>query len=73
MLGEENYYYETDLIKEPPDIYDLFNFYNGIFFDFKLSSSIIKWSKRMTLCAGTCAYKVYQYIIGIRISHYYFI
>eukprot|EP01084_Bolivina_argentea_P136212 239897_1 len=35
-----------------PDIYNLFFKYNYLYFDNKLSGCEVKWSKRMTLCAG---------------------
>jgi len=39
------------------DVFDLFAFYNEYFFDRRLEKCTLKWSKRMTLCAGTCKYE----------------
>ncbi|KAM0683482.1 hypothetical protein MDAP_001050 [Mitosporidium daphniae] len=39
-----------------PSIYDLFLEYNGLYFEGKLSSVTVKWSSKMTLCAGLCCY-----------------
>ena len=50
------YFYDDNPYSNPPDIFDLFRFYNQFFFQEKLTASIVKWSNRMTLCAGTCAY-----------------
>lgn len=36
------------------DIHDLLSFYNQKFFFGLLASTELKWSTRMTLCAGTC-------------------
>ena len=50
--SEEN----TGIPKPPPDVYELFSFYNRTFFSNILDACELKWSKRMTLCAGTCQY-----------------
>ena len=47
------YCYDDDPYKEPPDVYDLFGYYNQRYFEGRLCSSILRWSKKMTLCAGT--------------------
>ncbi len=54
---EKPYYFysEEDSSSEPPDIYELFRYYNALFFQNELEACEVKWSKRMTLCAGTCA------------------
>ena len=60
----EKYFYESEddgvLIKPPPDIYDLFAFYNKTFFFNALEACEVKWSKRMTLCAGTCQHSSFN-------------
>lgn len=53
-----SYFYEPEELDQPPDVFELFQFYNQFFFHSQLSTCIIKWSKRMTLCAGTCAYNM---------------
>jgi len=54
----ENYFFDPEdassSLNPPPDVYDLFAFYNKTFFDNVLEACEIKWSKRMTLCAGQC-------------------
>lgn len=42
--------------KPPPDVYDLFSYYNKSFFRNVLEACELKWSKRMTSCAGLCYY-----------------
>jgi hypothetical protein len=41
-----------------PDLHELFLFYDSCFFFSKLQSVEVRWSKRMTLCAGVCVYNV---------------
>ncbi|KAL8270134.1 hypothetical protein Esti_005933 [Eimeria stiedai] len=48
---------------EFPCIYDLFASYNSRFFGGRLSHVEVKWSSRMTLCAGLCVYR------SVRMSH----
>lgn len=43
---------------EVPDIYTLFQFYDVQFFHSMLKSVEVRWSTRMTLCAGVCVYQV---------------
>ncbi|CAO3614376.1 unnamed protein product [Cunninghamella blakesleeana] len=40
-----------------PDIIELFLAFNDMYFDGKLGMVEIKWSKRMTVCAGLCKYQ----------------
>ena len=40
----------------PPDVYELFSYYNKSFFNNVLEACELKWSKRMTSCAGLCYY-----------------
>lgn len=55
-----NYFSDDNPYADPPDIFDLFQFYNSYFFENVLHSTVVKWSKRMTLCAGTCKYEGQQ-------------
>uniref|UniRef100_A0A0N4Z935 SprT-like domain-containing protein n=1 Tax=Parastrongyloides trichosuri TaxID=131310 RepID=A0A0N4Z935_PARTI len=48
---------QLDFIDPNPDIFEHFNRYNQLFFNGKLGRCEVKWSKRMTLCAGVCRYK----------------
>ena len=47
----------NDVTAVNPDVFMLFQKYNVLFFDGKLSGCELKWSKRMTLCAGLCCYE----------------
>jgi len=47
---------EAELLDPTPDIRALFLDFNSRFFSGKLSSCEVKWSKRMTLCAGVCSF-----------------
>jgi len=47
---------EAELLDPTPDIRSLFLDFNARFFSGKLSSCEVKWSKRMTLCAGVCSF-----------------
>lgn len=49
-----------------PNIYDLLQIYDHSFFEERLGSVELKWSKRMTLCAGVCSYK--EGLVSIRLS-----
>jgi len=50
----ESYYFYNPNDQEVYDAYDLFRFFNIYFFHNILEASEVKWSSRMTLCAGTC-------------------
>jgi hypothetical protein len=41
-----------------PDLHSLFHAYDVEFFDGKLAGVEVRWSPRMTLCAGLCVYQV---------------
>lgn len=47
---------EAELLDPTPDIRALFLDFNSRFFSGKLSACVVKWSKRMTLCAGVCSF-----------------
>ncbi|KAI8374324.1 SprT-like family-domain-containing protein [Radiomyces spectabilis] len=40
-----------------PDLHELFLAFNQLYFDGKLDMVEVKWSQRMTLCAGLCEYR----------------
>ncbi|KAJ9441608.1 SprT-like domain-containing protein Spartan [Diplonema papillatum] len=48
---------DLELLDPCPDVHALFVRYNDELFDGKLGSVYVEWSKRMTLCAGTCSYE----------------
>lgn len=50
----ESYYFYNPNDQEVYDAYDMFRFFNIYFFHNILEASEVKWSARMTLCAGTC-------------------
>ncbi|OAD79253.1 hypothetical protein PHYBLDRAFT_58304 [Phycomyces blakesleeanus NRRL 1555(-)] len=41
-----------------PDVHTLFTAYNPLYFEDKLGVVELKWSKRLTLCAGICCYRL---------------
>ncbi|DAZ93063.1 TPA: hypothetical protein N0F65_009737 [Lagenidium giganteum] len=51
-----------------PDIHALFLEYNDMFFDGKLCGCEVKWSSRMTLCAGICSFQPRSGFCSIRLS-----
>lgn len=48
---------DIDLHNPIPDVHALFTYYNKKYFFNKLDSVSVRWSTRMTLCAGQCHYK----------------
>lgn len=51
------YFRNDQEIQTIPDVFELFQFYNDYFYDGFLGGVELKWSERMTLCAGTCELK----------------
>ncbi|KAM4529875.1 DNA-dependent metalloprotease SPRTN [Fundulus diaphanus] len=51
-----------------PDVRAMFLEFNDIFFWGKLSGVEVKWSPRMTLCAGVCSYEGRGGLCSIRLS-----
>nr|XP_057927265.1 DNA-dependent metalloprotease SPRTN isoform X2 [Doryrhamphus excisus] len=51
-----------------PDVRAMFLEFNGRFFWGKLSGVEVKWSPRMTLCAGVCSYEGRGGLCSIRLS-----
>eukprot|EP00730_Choanoeca_flexa_P006503 TRINITY_DN12164_c0_g2_i1.p1 TRINITY_DN12164_c0_g2~~TRINITY_DN12164_c0_g2_i1.p1 ORF type:complete len:365 (+),score=57.48 TRINITY_DN12164_c0_g2_i1:937-2031(+) len=47
---------QWELIDPTPNIHELFLQFNQLFFYGKLSGIEVKWSPRMTLCAGVCSF-----------------
>ncbi|CUV05093.1 unnamed protein product, partial [Cryptosporidium hominis] len=48
---------DEDLASGFPDIHELLLEYNDLYFFGSLGSVVIRWSNRMTLCAGKCTYE----------------
>ena len=57
-----------DLIDPNPDLHALFSQFNQEFFWSKLNGCEVKWSPRMTLCAGVCSYQYRSGFCSIRLS-----
>lgn len=47
----------NDLNDPTPDVHSLFAYYNRKHFGSKLTNVYVEFSKRMTLCAGTCTFR----------------
>ncbi len=56
-MVEEYYFKNPGDTAELYDIHDVLSFYDRRFFFGLLASTELKWSTRMTLCAGTCKSK----------------
>jgi SprT-like family len=48
---------DAELLDPTPDVFSLFLEYDKLFFAGCLASVELKWSSRMTLCAGLCSYQ----------------
>ena len=59
---------ELDLIDPNPDLHSLFLQFNNEFFWSRLNGCEVKWSPRMTLCAGVCSYQYRSGFCSIRLS-----
>ncbi|CAI5747074.1 unnamed protein product [Peronospora destructor] len=59
---------ENEYIDPNPDLHSLFLEYNRMFFEGQLAGCEVKWSKRMTLCAGLCSYQPRSGFCSIRLS-----
>lgn len=57
-----------ELLDPNPDIHALFLQFNQIFFWGKLVGVEVRWSPKMTLCAGVCAYEGRGGLCSIRLS-----
>ncbi|OWZ05509.1 hypothetical protein PHMEG_00022394 [Phytophthora megakarya] len=63
LLAPENEYLDPN-----PDLHSLFLEYNRMFFEGRLAGCEVKWSKRMTLCAGLCSFQPRSGFCSIRLS-----
>ncbi|XP_035222676.1 sprT-like domain-containing protein Spartan, partial [Stegodyphus dumicola] len=59
---------QWELIDPNPDIHSLFLQYDAKFFYGKLQAVEVKWSPRMTHCAGVCCYEGRGRLCSIRLS-----
>ncbi|KAK4474187.1 hypothetical protein MN116_003486 [Schistosoma mekongi] len=57
-----------DLLDPLPDIRLLFSSFNSQFFESSLGAVEVKWSSRMTLCAGVCKFQKRHGICSISLS-----
>ncbi|KAG9474287.1 hypothetical protein GDO78_004540 [Eleutherodactylus coqui] len=57
-----------ELLDPNPNIHELFLQFNEMFFWGKLQGVEVKWSPRMTLCAGVCSYEGRGGLCSIRLS-----
>lgn len=55
-------------IDPTPDVQGLFTAFDAQFFGGRLSSVEVRWSPRMTLCAGQCVYEGSGGLCSIRLS-----
>uniref|UniRef100_A0A915AUI1 SprT-like domain-containing protein n=1 Tax=Parascaris univalens TaxID=6257 RepID=A0A915AUI1_PARUN len=59
---------QWELLDPTPDVRALFVQFDDIFFEGKLAGCEVKWSTRMTLCAGMCCYEGRGGLCSIRLS-----
>ncbi|CAH0522402.1 unnamed protein product [Peronospora belbahrii] len=59
---------ENEYLDPTPDLHSLFLEYNRLFFENRLAGCEVKWSKRMTLCAGLCSFQSRSGFCSIRLS-----
>ncbi|GCC31735.1 hypothetical protein chiPu_0010196 [Chiloscyllium punctatum] len=59
---------EWELIDPNPDLHGLFLQFNDLYFWGRLAGVEVRWSPRMTLCAGVCSYEGRGGLCSIRIS-----
>ncbi|KAG8566515.1 hypothetical protein GDO81_013278 [Engystomops pustulosus] len=57
-----------ELLDPNPNVHELFLQFNAMFFWGKLAGVEVKWSHRMTLCAGVCSYEGRGGLCSIRLS-----
>uniref|UniRef100_A0A3Q3IX34 DNA-dependent metalloprotease SPRTN n=1 Tax=Monopterus albus TaxID=43700 RepID=A0A3Q3IX34_MONAL len=57
-----------EMLDPSPDVRAMFLQFNDMFFWGKLSGVEVKWSPRMTLCAGVCSYEGRGGLCSIRLS-----
>ena len=51
-----------------PNVHELFEVFDTLYFQKKLSSVEVRWSPKMTLCAGLCVYQSRAGYCSIRLS-----
>ncbi|KAH9089743.1 hypothetical protein LEN26_019102 [Aphanomyces euteiches] len=59
---------EYEYLDPTPDIWSLFLEYDQLFFDGTLGGCEVKWSRKMTLCAGLCTFQPASGFCSIRLS-----
>ncbi|KAF9972327.1 hypothetical protein BGZ73_004564 [Actinomortierella ambigua] len=60
---------DVHLIDAPfKDLHGLFLAFNDLYFESMLSACEVKWSPRMTRCAGLCVYQPKAHFCSIRLS-----
>uniref|UniRef100_F1LEW7 Zinc finger RAD18 domain-containing protein n=1 Tax=Ascaris suum TaxID=6253 RepID=F1LEW7_ASCSU len=59
---------QWELLDPTPDVRALFVQFDDVFFEGKLAGCEVKWSTRMTLCAGLCCYEGRGGLCSIRLS-----
>ncbi len=59
---------EWEDIDPTPDLHALFRQFDGRFFWGRLQACEVRWSPRMTLCAGVCSYQRRSGYCSIRLS-----
>lgn len=52
-----SYFHVSDPDTAIYDVHELFQFYNSFFFHGVLDKCVVRWTKKMTMCAGTCTMK----------------
>lgn len=57
-----------ELLDPVPNIRELFVEFNGAYFDGMLAGVEVKWSSRMTLCAGVCCYEGRGGLCSVKLS-----
>ncbi|KAF5885405.1 sprT-like domain-containing protein Spartan, partial [Clarias magur] len=57
-----------EMLDPSPDVRAMFLQFNDMFFWGKLSGVEVRWSPRMTLCAGVCSYEGRGGLCSIRLS-----
>lgn len=51
------YFYQPDSHPAHYDAHELFQYYNFALFNGLLQNCVVRWTTKMTLCAGTCKYE----------------
>lgn len=59
---------DLELVDPTPDIHELFQTFDALYFGGALAAVEVRWSPRMTLCAGVCVYHRRAGYCSIRLS-----